>query len=162
MDSYMKENLEDYLSGDLGEKRKAEWDAYLAANSKAAEQVQSFEESAYELRELRAPHEDGSERQPAPGFYARVMQRVEEERSVPFWMAFLEPLFVKRLAFACLMWFALLGSYSVIFQSDDPAEHTAEMMLSRPPAEYQVRLGSDLEQNRDSMLSGMMASAVRK
>ena len=73
-------------------------------------------EAAALLSELRAPEEDSMSAQPAPGFYARVMGRVEEERSVPFWEALIEPLFVKRLAFACLMWFFLLGAYVTVFR----------------------------------------------
>ena len=160
MDNFMKENLEDYLSGGLLGRRKEEFESYLSANPKAAEELARYRETASLLHELRAPEEDGMPVQPAPGFYARVMSQVEEERGVPFWAAFLEPVLVKRLAFVSLMWFLLLGAYATVFDgSAQNTVHVAEQMLMRPPApEYEVRLGSDLEQNRASMLSVLMAS----
>ena len=160
MDKVMRENLEDYLSGVLAGRRKERFENHLSANPKAAEELAAYEETAALLRELKAPEEDGLPAQPAPGFYARVMRQVEAERSIPFWMAFIEPIFVRRLAFACLMWFFLLGAYATVFDGSGGGNvHIAEEMLMRPPApEYNVRLGSDLEQNRDSMLSVLMTS----
>ena len=164
MDNFMKENLEEYLSGVLVGRRKGEFESYLNANPKAAEAVAQQREAAALLSELRAPEEDSMSAQPAPGFYARVMSQVEEERSVPFWEALIEPLFVKRLAFACLMWFFLLGAYVAVFDgAGESTVHVAERMLTQPPSpEYHVRFGGDLERNRDSMLNAMMvASGVR-
>lgn len=160
MDDFMKENLEDYLSGVLGGRRKDEFESYLNANPKAAEAVARQQEAAALVSELRAPEEDGMPVQPSPGFYARVMSQVEEERGVPFWEALIEPLFVKRLAFACLMWFFLLGAYVTVFDgAGEGTEHVAERMLTQPqPRDYHVRFGGDLDRNRDSMLSAMMAS----
>ncbi len=160
MDNFIKENLEDYLSGGLLGRRKEEFESYLSANPKAAEELARHRETASLLHELRAPEEDGMPVQPAPGFYARVMSQVEEERGVPFWATFLEPVLVKRLAFASLMWFFLLGAYATVFDgSAESTVHVAERMLTRPPPpEYEVRLGSDLEQNRDSMLSVLLVS----
>ncbi len=48
------------------------------------------------LAELKAP-EDLC---PRPGFYARVMDRIDTQRSKSIWSAFLEPLFGRRLAVA--------------------------------------------------------------
>ena len=160
MDNFMKENLEDYLSGVLVGRRKDEFESYLNAKPKAAEAVARQREAAALLSELRASEEDGMPVQPAPGFYARVMSLVEEERSVPFWEALIEPVFVKRLAFACLMWFFLLGAYVTVFDSSGgDTAHIAERMLTQPPSpEYHVRFGGDLERNRDSMLSAVMTS----
>lgn len=160
MDDLMKENLEDYLSGVLIGRRKDEFESYLNAHPKAAEAVEQQREAAALLSELRVPEEDGMPVQPSPGFYARVMNQVDDERSVPFWEALIEPVFVKRLAFACLMWFFLLGAYATVFDGlGEDTAHVAERMLTQPPSpEYHVRFGGDLERNRDSMLSAMMAS----
>ena len=160
MDDFMKENLEDYLSGVLGGRRKDEFESYLETNPKAAETVAQQREAAALVSELRAPEQDGLPVQPSPGFYARVMSRVDEERSVPFWEALIEPLFVKRLAFACLMWFFLLGAYVTVFDgAGEDTAHVAERMLTQPQSpEYHVRFGGDLKLNRDSMLTAIVTS----
>src|ERR1051326_2729760 len=51
----------------------------------------------------------------AAGFYAKVMQRVEERRPAPSFAALMAGnlVFGRRLAFTCLVTLALLGSYLV-------------------------------------------------
>lgn len=160
MDELIKGNLEDYLSGALRGKQKERIDAFLAHHPGEAEELLRYEESARLLRSLRVGEDEAHLARPEPGFYARVLRTIEEEQSVPFWTVFLEPFLLRRLAFACLMWFALLGSYIAVFQGDgEQNPHVAERMLVRTATpEFQVRLGSDLQRNRDSMLSVMMVS----
>ena len=160
MDELMKDNLEDHLSGMLAGKRKDEFASYLAKRPKAAEELAGFEESAALLRELRPEAGDELSFQPAPGFYGRVMRQVEDERDVPFWMVFLEPFLLRRLAFASLMWLVLLGGYIVVADGPDPRDpRVAEHILTRPASpELEVRFGANLDRNRDSMLSVVMAS----
>jgi anti-sigma factor RsiW len=156
MDQFVKDNLETYLEGDLDERQKAEWDAYLAAHPAAAQQVVLHEETASMLRELRPPEDEWSG---APGFYDRLAERIEEQRRIPFWSVFLQPPFGRRLAFASLMWLALLGGYFVAFT--DPADsqkHVAESILvERPSPVFEVRLGADLNENRSSMLATLIS-----
>ena len=160
MDDVMKENLEDHLSGMLAGERKREFDDYLAKHPKAAHELAEIEESSALFSALELDEEEEMQAHPAPGFYGRVMREVEEERSEPFWMVFLEPFLIRRLAFASLMWLALLGSYIVVAQSSsntsDPQMVTR--ILAQPPEHYQVRLGGNLDENRNSMLSVMLAS----
>lgn len=159
MDDVMKENLEDHLSGMLAGERKREFDDYLAKHPKAASELAEIEESSALFGALELDEDEEVQAHPAPGFYGRVMREVEEERSEPFWMVFLEPFLIRRLAFASLMWLALLGSYIVVAQSPDTADpQVATRILTQPPEHYQVRLGGDLDENRNSMLSVMLAS----
>jgi hypothetical protein len=110
--------------------------------------------------ELRAP--EGEPQGPEPGFYARVLQCIDREQVEPFWTFFLQPMFVRRLAFGSLMWLALVGSYVVSFSnpSEEIGRRLAEAVLTDQPASdyYRVRLGNNLEQNRDSMLAVVVAS----
>lgn len=157
MNRFVRDNLEDYLAGTLGGARKEQWDAYLAGNPKAREEMASYEEGAHLLHELRLP--ETADAEPAPGFYARVMTRIEEERRTPFWMVFLQPSFVRQLGFASLMWLTLLGAYTVAFENTEVNRHVAESYLTEEPtAEYSVRLGTNLDQNRNSMLAVLMTS----
>jgi hypothetical protein len=48
------------------------------------------------LRTLRCPPDVA----PRPGFYAKVMDRIESQQKSSIWSVFLEPVFSKRLAFA--------------------------------------------------------------
>ncbi|MBS1831944.1 MAG: hypothetical protein JST65_04490 [Acidobacteria bacterium] len=57
------------------------------------------------LRALKAPADVA----PRPGFYARVMERVETQQKSSIWSVFLEPVFSRRLAFASLAMMLLMG-----------------------------------------------------
>lgn len=46
---------------------------------------------------------------PRPGFYAKVMDRIEAQQKSSIWSIFLEPVFSKRLAFASMAMILLLG-----------------------------------------------------
>jgi hypothetical protein len=50
---------------------------------------------------------------PAPGFYARVIQRIEERAKESMWAAFLLSPFAKRLTYASLALAVMLGTYVV-------------------------------------------------
>jgi hypothetical protein len=60
------------------------------------------------LATLRAP-EEVSTNGPRPGFYGRVMDRVETQRKSSIWSVFLEPVFSLRLAAASLTLAILMG-----------------------------------------------------
>ena len=158
MKQFVRERLEDYLSGTLTAKQEAEMEAYLRDHPEEKAELALYGESSVLFDDLRIP-EAG---EPAGDFYAHVMQRVEEQRAVPFWMFFLQPAFARRLVFGGLMWLTLLGGYVVTSDSigDTSAYPGVEEILSesRSP-EFKVRLGSDIQQNRNSMLAVLM---VRK
>jgi anti-sigma factor RsiW len=158
MDDLMKENLEDHLEGMLAGERQRKFEDYLAKHPKMADELAEMEESSALFAVLRLDEEDETLAHPAPGFYGRVMREVEEERGEPFWMVFLEPFLIRRLAFASLMWLALLGSYIVVAQSSDTTDPQVLTRILTQPPEYQVRLGGDLDKNRNSMLRVMLAS----
>ncbi len=160
MDELIKENLEDHLSGVLTGQRKKEFEDYLAQHPKEAEKLVRMEECSTLFAVLRPNEEEKALAQLAPGFYGRVMRKVEQEQKEPFWMVFLEPFLLRRLAFASLMWLALLGSYIVVAQGPDTRDpQVMARILTHPPSpEYQVRLGGDLDKNRNSMLNVLLAS----
>ena len=58
------------------------------------------------LAELKAPQEVS----PRPGFYARVMDHIDSQRSKSIWSAFLEPLFGRRLVVASGVLTLMLGA----------------------------------------------------
>jgi len=161
MDDVVRDNLEDYLAGTLSGRAQAELEAYLRENPEAARELELYSKTSGLFEELRLP--EGEEWMPGPGFSARVLRQIEEQQAAaPFWTAVFEPVFARRLAFACLMWFLLLGAY--LISSGQPGmradSHIAERILTEYPDErYQIRFGSDLRENRDSMLVALVEPA---
>ena len=113
MKQFVRERLEDYLSGTLAAKQEAAMEAYLLDHPEERAELALYGESSALFDNLRTPQAV----EPAGDFYAHVMQRVEEQRAVPFWMFFLQPAFARRLAFGGLMWLTLLGGYVATFDS---------------------------------------------
>ena len=159
MDEFVKENLEAYLEGGLSGRDLERFEARLVEDPAALEVVEAFQRSS----QLFAAFRLDEPMSPSPGFYARVDQAIQAEKTTPFSMVFFQPFMLRRLVFASLMWLFALGTISVL--TDDSTRHShdlAEMVLHEQPETEQylnVRLGPNLEQNRDSMLSVVMASA---
>jgi anti-sigma factor RsiW len=151
MDRRIEEMLEDYLHGSLTGARRAEFTAALAtADAETRRMVEAFREHSRLLRSLRAEEELA----PAPGFYARVMDRVEQQRVPSVWVSFVEPMFFKRLALATL---ALLVLLSVTVWSTPG--HEEEMYAVAPVVQMaaeeepiQVMDVSNRESSRDAIL----------
>jgi hypothetical protein len=67
------------------------------------------------LRGLRAPEE----LEPAPGFYARVIQRIEEGGVASIWSVFTEGPFGKWLVYASLAVALVLGTWVIGVERED-------------------------------------------
>jgi hypothetical protein len=99
------------------------------------------------LTSLRAPEE----MEPAPGFYARVVQLIEERAKESMWGAFIYSPFAKRLIYASLTVAVMLGTYVVTQEASDGH------LLARPAVVAQnvhydaPVVGSEAEQ-RDAVL----------
>ena len=99
------------------------------------------------LRELRS----GDDVQPSPGFYARVMNRVEGDLPTTIWDLFLSPQLVQRLTYASLILAAMLFGFLA-------ANHTDRIILARSPEtaitqqEHPDNLGADRQRDRQNML----------
>lgn len=156
MDPFLQDRLEEYLSGELAGPELAEFEARLERDSGSAAEIVQFTETCALFDAIRV---DPSEMiAPAPGFYARVNRLIEFERETPFWEVFLQPFMLRRLAFAALMWMFVLGSATLVTDTTTRSNtQLADLILSeQPPANYHVRMGADIDQNRDSMLAVMM------
>jgi anti-sigma factor RsiW len=139
----IRENLEEYLkgfgSGELGSgnpRLPREFTTHLAACPKCAEEVRALGEHALHLRALRAPA--GIE--PRPGFYARVLDQIEQQSGASIWSALLQSAFSRRLAMASAALVLLLGTYLV---STEPGNQD-----SVPTVQY----SSSPQQQRDAVL----------
>lgn len=146
----VKVDLEGCLSEQGG---SAAAKAHLASCPECREELVQMREQSSWIQELRVP--EAEELEPSPGFYARVMEQIEAQRAkISFWSGFLEPMFAKRLVFASLMLFVLLGTVAAVLQPDRTEEEVAQdhpevIMMERAQPAVAVE---DSEQQRNAML----------
>jgi hypothetical protein len=139
------EGLESYLAG----KPDANMLQHLAECSECRVAVTHFQEQSEAIRALKPP----AEIEPAPGFYSRVLERIETQKSSSIWSVFLEPLFARRLMYASAVLTLLLGMFLFTSPKEDDdmiASSVPEQILaeeSHPPADL-----VDSEQDRNTVL----------
>lgn len=99
------------------------------------------------LKALRAPEEI----EPAPGFYARVMQRIEECAKESMWGAFIYSTFAKRLIYASLTVAVMLGTYVVTEEARDGHLLGRQTVVAQSAHYDAPVIGNETEQ-RDAVL----------
>ena len=143
MQQPIRDNLEDYLSG-MDEDGRRQFEDLLANNDESRQLVEAMGQQSEMLQVLRAPEEA----EPSPGFYARVLDRIESERPASVWDVFLQPVFAKRLAYASLTMLLLLGVLTVSVETEpDVFASSPEVILSEQPVSPD--LGVDQQRDRD-------------
>ena len=119
-------------------------------------EVNAMQAQAELLRILRPAQEI----EPRPGFYARVLDRIEGQKQNSFWNIFLDPSFGRRIAVAALSLALLMGAYLV--SSEPRGENEPAVVLARQqitlPGEDRVApvLGADQEQDRGAVLVNLV------
>lgn len=140
----IREGLESYLAG----RPEPGFVAHLASCGACREEVGEMARHSELLQLLRPPEPFD----PAPGFYARVMERVEAERRQSFWYLFLEPVFARRLMYASFTLLILLSAFLFTTGGEpEPAwARTPEYIMAEeaPPPVMVV----DGQQDRDVVL----------
>ncbi len=147
MHRLVRERLEEHLQGGGERPLPREVEAHRAGCAACRQELNGFLEQGQLLRALRAPEEMA----PAPGFYARVLERIEAGQGTSIWSALLEPVF-GRLAIGSLAALVLLASFLVLTERDNapPLEATAASIIAvedHPPG-----LGQDPQRDRDTVL----------
>jgi len=97
----------------------------------------------------------GEELEPAAGFYARVMQRIEEEGVASVWSVFLEGPFGKRLVFASLALAVLLGTWIVGMERQDG--HMGSEPVIAEQQNRDIPVTGDAAHQRDVVLVNLAA-----
>lgn len=118
------DGLEDYLAGTACGPQLAAIERHLAACQPCRLAVEQMRTHQQLLVALRSPGDFG----PAPGFFARVMHRIEARRKASIWSIFLQPAFSRRLSFASLALLVLL-SVAVWQGSADPVMDEGNPMI---------------------------------
>jgi predicted anti-sigma-YlaC factor YlaD len=84
--------------------------AHLAECSECREEVAALRRHAAMIRSLRVNDDTLA---PRPGFYARVMERIEAQRPIDIWQLFFDSAFGRRIAMASVG-LALLFSFYLV------------------------------------------------
>lgn len=124
---------------------------HLSYCVECSSELAAMKQQAEALHDLRAP----GDIEPAPGFYARVLQRIEERAKESIWAGFIYSPFATRLTFASLALALLLGSF-VISQETRDGHLTREHVVAQQWHSDQPVIGS-LQQQRDAVLVNIAA-----
>jgi anti-sigma factor RsiW len=145
MHSVVMESLEEFLAGTLEPEEHRAVEGHLNDCRECREEVHGMQGVSALFHSFRT--DDGFD--PAPGFYARVMQRVEESKPAPSFSSLfaLDAIFGRRLAFSCLVTIVLLGGYLVSRESSYMTGPTPEAMMAE-----QTQAGFDSAPAPESML----------
>ena len=133
----IRDHIEDVLRGGDTLKHARE---HLAQCDECRTEVQDMQEQTALIRELRAPEDFAADLR--PGFYARVMERIEAEGPISIWNLFIESAFGRRIAVASLALALLIGVYLVT--SERSAEDaTIALQSLQVTAEQTMVAGED-------------------
>jgi hypothetical protein len=107
----IQNQIEEVLGATEADARARRVSEHLNGCAECRDEIGGMRDHAALLQQLRAPA--GIELEPRPGFYARVLQRIEEEGPVSIWNLFIESAFGRRIALASLALALLLGVYVI-------------------------------------------------
>jgi len=159
MNRRIEDHLEDYLRGTLDSSALAEFEQALQSDPAGQALVRQFSAHSRMIREALRPDPDA---EPAPGFYARVMDRIEQQRSNSVWSFLMEPQFFRRLALASATLLVLLGIS--IVAADPPRDEIVaageavllpEVELAREPEPLPVTGVTFGDSHRDIILGDL-------
>jgi hypothetical protein len=111
-------------------------------------EVADMQDQARVLRGLRAPEEID----PAPGFYARVIEKIVARKRASFLYAFLDPALTRRLIYASLTAVVLLGSLLVYWEGLPALDDSSLMAIIAAETPAGEMVGADPAHDRQTML----------
>jgi hypothetical protein len=151
MHQLIKDHLEDYLRNPVSRTVPEGFHVHLASCSACMQETELLAAQGRLFRSALAVKDV----EPAPGFYARVMSRVEEREDDSIWAALLEPAFGRRIAIACGTLALLLGTYMA---STERAEHpmTPSGVVMSEDRKATVDDGSAAPRERDAVLVNLV------
>jgi anti-sigma factor RsiW len=103
--------VEKIVAGTLSAKGSRFVSEHLEQCAECREEVSAMQRHSNWMHELRTP--PGETPEPRPGFYARVMERIEAEGPISIWNIFIESAFGRRIAYASVALALVLSVYLV-------------------------------------------------
>lgn len=137
--------VEEYLQG-----AAPELDEHLAQCPSCRKEIADMQSVAALLRGLKP----SDEVDPAGGFYARVLNRIETQSRQSAWTVFSETLFARRLALASVSFVVLLGTYLVSTTQTQQQPYTAsapEVLIANDDHVHPA-ISDNVQADRDTVL----------
>ena len=148
-------HLEEILQKRLAPQQQAAVDAHLSGCADCRDELSAMTSFSQVVRSLRAP----AVSELRAGFYARVMQKVEEQGRPSFWNLLLDPVFGRRLVYGTGAMFLLMASFLLATSGDQPElAQTPVQMISQPAVtavSTQPGFGDDVQRDREHFLATM-------
>jgi len=149
MHGSIRNELEGFLNGNADATAVK---LHLNSCGECADEVAAMQSQNNLFRSLKS----NEEFEPQAGFYARVMQRIEEKAKDSIWAVFVYSPFGKRLALASLSLALLLGSY-VVAQEKLDGHLMTDDTVSVTQVHYDAPMDGDQAQQRDAVLQNFAA-----
>ena len=148
----IRDRLENLLGADSLAVRQKDVVSHLASCDECSTELDAMKSQSSILSALRAPEAI----EPAAGFYARVLQKIEDREVTSFWSIFADSPFTKRVAFASLTVVLTLGGYVASQEMSDRVSRANTLALSSEAHYDAPVMGSQAEQ-RDAVLENFAA-----
>jgi hypothetical protein len=129
----MHREVGDHIENVLANGKAESARQHLSECQECRDEVATMKEQATLLRELRAPKSFDAELR--PGFYARVMERIESQSPISIWNLFIESAFGRRIAFASMALALVLGVYLFTLErnGEEPVVASGSTQLQMTP-----------------------------
>jgi anti-sigma factor RsiW len=143
----VEDHIEEFLEGRLEGPDREAFTAHVGVCRQCHDLVSQMQAHSELLQAFRAP----AELEPSPGFYARVMRRVEAEGRPSFWSLLLDPVFGRNLVYASAALVILMGVFLLATEpvSHELASTPVQAMAAEP---VQPVDGENIQTGRDSLL----------
>ena len=142
----VRNQLEDLLAKKNGIIEKGKSGLHLASCSECLSELRAMRAQSELFQSLRSPEEV----EPAVGFYARVLQTIEERAKCSIWAGFIYSPVRTRLAYMSLSLAVVLGVYVVAQETTESNLQHRRAVVERAYADAPV-FGSPTQQ-RDAVL----------
>jgi hypothetical protein len=148
MHALIKERLEEYLRSSGEQADLAAFREHLASCGDCSVEIERMQSHVRLLQLLRLPEEV----EPGAGFYARVIERIDAQRSTSTFYAFLDLHLAHRLIFASMTAVILLGSYLVYTEREPSFGASGPVAILASETSAQDAVGADPAQDRETVL----------
>ena len=146
MHGSIRDQLENLLAAGERETGRTEVGAHLASCPECSSELKAMQEQSKLLRSWRAEEE----LEPLGGFYARVLQRIENTAKASIWAGFLRSPFRTRFAYVSLSLALALGMYVFVEERADLDPHAQAVVVQQSNSAESVF--GDQSQQRDAVL----------
>jgi anti-sigma factor RsiW len=149
MHGFVRDRVEDLLAAKPSAGACEVAKGHLNGCLECAAEFNEFRAQSELLRSLRPPEEI----EPSPGFYARVLQRIEERAKKSIWWVFVYSPVGKRLAYVSLATAVVLGSYVIAQETRDGGfSASPRVVVSEVASHYDVPVVGNPDQQRQAVL----------